>query len=275
MPYQIDDTQITLIGYNTPISFLDDDRALQCEIYLANDNTLRVCGAEVGGTGGSGGVDPAYNNIYVRLDGNNWSYWIPAGGTQSIVGNFNLVGAYEYKIDGENIFARITLHSAAITSYANSDAGMTLAIAAAVNGDTIYIPPGLFASDYIVPAGVILNGENISDVIFSGQITLSDGSVLENLSIIRSEDEVGAIYGVVEGAGGITAILENVIVTVANATGPAYAVYMANGGEISAFNTQLYAETGSVGYAVYISSGDFYHYGGRALGTTALTPYFI
>ena len=160
------------------------------------------------------------------------------------------------------------------TNYNNTDAGLASAISAASSGDTIWIPPTTLTNNYTVPAGVTIHGESRDDVIFSGQITLSNGSVLENLSIVRSEDDAGAIYGIIEGSGAITAIITNVKVDVANATGAAYAVYMANGGEIDAYGTELLAETGSVGYAAYISSGDFYHYGGRAIGTTSLLPYF-
>ena len=159
-------------------------------------------------------------------------------------------------------------------AYANSDSGMASCIAAGIVGDTILLPSCSLANDYTIPANITVVGRSKEDCIFTGQITLSDGSVLENLSIIRSEDDAGAIYGVVEGAGAITAILNNAVVDVANATGAAYAVYMVNGGVIRAYNAELLAETGSTGYAVYITGGDFYHYGGRALGTVALTPYF-
>ena len=159
-------------------------------------------------------------------------------------------------------------------AYANTDFDMATCIAAALAGDTILLPTCSLANDYTIPANVTVVGRSIEDCIFTGQITLSDGSVLENLSIIRSEDSAGAIYGIVEGAGDITAIIESVKVDVANATGVAYAVYMANSGTIRAYDTELLAQTGSTGYAVYITSGDFYHYGGRALGTVALTPYF-
>jgi len=159
-------------------------------------------------------------------------------------------------------------------AYNNNDVGMTTCIAASIAGDTILLPTCSLANDYTIPADVTVVGRSIEDCIFTGEITLSDGGSLENLSIIRSEDDAGAIIGIVEGVGTITAIIKNVTVNVANATGAAYAVYMSNAGTIKAYNAELLAETGSVGYAVYLSAGDFYHYGGRALGTVALTPYF-
>ena len=160
------------------------------------------------------------------------------------------------------------------TNYNNTDAGLASAISAASSGDTIWIPPTTLTNNYTVPAGVTIHGESRDDVIFSGQITLSNGSVLENLSIVRSEDEVGAIYGIVD-SGVITATLLNVTVDVANATGPAYALYISLGGRINALQTNLYAETGSVGYAAYVTGGDLYHKKGDAIGTEALQPYFL
>ena len=169
----------------------------------------------------------------------------------------------------------ITLFSGAtITQYANSDAGMAAAIAAAGAGDTIWLPPCVLANDYTIPASVAVVGASIVDCVLSGEITLSDGSSLETLSIVRSEDDAGAIYGIVEGAGAIEAEMKDVRIDVANATGPAYGVFMENAGILRAFNTEILAETGSVGYSVYTTGGDFYHYSGRAIGTVALTPYF-
>jgi len=159
--------------------------------------------------------------------------------------------------------------------YNNDDLGMAAAIAAAVAGDTILVPTCNLADDYTIPANVTVVGRSIEDCIFTGQITLSDGSALENLSIVRSEDDAGAIYGIVEGAGAITATLNNIKVDVANATGPAYALYMANGGTIRITDSELLAEVGTDGYAAYVASGTLYQYGGRAIGTTALYPYYM
>ncbi len=172
-----------------------------------------------------------------------------------------------------NFFQIIKYSSTDATTYDVNDSGLGSAIAAASSGDVIVVPSNTFSDNYTVPANVSVVGISMVDVIFSGQITLSDGSALETLSIMRSENSAGAIYGIVDGSGNIAATLKDVIVNVANATGAAYAVYVANGGKISAYDTTLLAETGSEGYAVYLSFGDFYHYGGRAVGTTALMPY--
>jgi len=159
-------------------------------------------------------------------------------------------------------------------AYDNDDLGMTAAIAAASAGDTILLPTCNLVDDYTIPANVTIVGRAIEDCIYTGQIILSDGSCLENLSIIRSEDAVGAIYGIVD-SGVITATLLNVTVDVANATGPAYAIYLVNGGTMRVIDSELLAEVGTNGYAAYVTSGTLYQYGGSAIGTTALYPYFM
>jgi hypothetical protein len=157
-------------------------------------------------------------------------------------------------------------------SPAEEYATLALAIASASSGDTILLPPGTYSGDITVPAGVTIQGMSIDDVLLTGQITLGDGAALEFLSVQRFLDDAGAIYGVVDGGG--TAYLRNCVVNVTNATGAAYAVYMATGGEIRARDCRLLALAGSPGYAVYASNGNFYQFGGRAVGSQALLPYY-
>ena len=91
---------------------------------------------------------------------------------------------------------KILLYSSGtVTQYDNDDTGMALAISAANSGDTICVPPGTLASNYTVPADVTVVGASVEDVIFSGQITLSNGSAIENLSIVRSLDDATTAYG--------------------------------------------------------------------------------
>ena len=171
-------------------------------------------------------------------------------------------------------FGRIALFSTALSLYDADDSGMATAIAAAVSGDTIRIPPCTLSGNYVIPAGVTVVGKSIEDCVFSGQVSLSNGSTLENISIIRSGGLISAISGVTTALGCVTATMRNVKVAVSNSVGPAYAVHISSGGDISAHNAELLAEIGSVGYAVCVSSGDFYHYGGRAIGTIPLLPYW-
>jgi len=118
-----------------------------------------------------------------------------------------------------------------------------------------------------------VRGASREDCVITGAVTLGDGSTLECLSIVRSIDDAGACYGVIDGGG--TAMITDITIDVANATGAAYAVYMAAGGLIHAWNAELLAETGSAGYAAYVTDGTLDHWSGVALGTTALMPYYV
>jgi len=163
---------------------------------------------------------------------------------------------------------------AALKEFAFTDAGLILALAATEAGDKCELPAGTLTGGPWTLAFGTLTGQTRDSTILDGQLTVGDAVTVDGLSIIRSENDAGAIYGVVEGAGDITAKLNNVYVKVENATGPAYAVYMASGGLIEAIEAELRAQTGSAGYAVYITSGDFVHWSGSAFGTVALEPYW-
>ena len=194
----------------------------------------------------------------------------PGGGEGDTI--YNVDASVDSILDTIKLILRYS--GTELYAYNNDDLGMATCVAAAGAGDTIWLPPCVLANDYTIPASVAVVGASIVDCVLSGEITLSDGSSLETLSIVRSEDDAGAIYGIVEGAGAIEAEMKDVRIDVANATGPAYGVFMENAGILRAFNTEILAETGSVGYSVYVTGGDFYHYSGRAIGTVALTPYF-
>jgi len=185
----------------------------------------------------------------------------------AVYGDFNLSSTY---ISPNNI---TRFSGSSVTLYTRDSSGLSLALADSLGGDIIIVPPGTYANNYSIPAGVAVVGRSPNECIITGQVSIANGGSMESVHIFRSLDDASAIYGIVGGTDA-NVILRNVKVDVANATGAAYAVYMALGGRIDAFDTELLAETGSDGYAVYITDGDFYHYGGRAIGTAALTPYF-
>ena len=169
----------------------------------------------------------------------------------------------------------IVLFSSTVATYPATNAGMAAAIAAASSGNTIHVSPVTLTSDFVIPAGVTVTGKSIEDVVFTGQITLSNGSALELLTILRSKNQAGAAYGIVDAAGSITAQIKNIKVSVQNTGGPAYAIYLVNGGTMRVIDSELLAEVGTNGYAAYVISGTLYQYGGSAIGTTALYPYFM
>ena len=119
---------------------------------------------------------------------------------------------------------KILLYSGDRTEYAVSDTGMAVAVAAAVSGDTILVPPGTFISDYSIPGGVTVVGTAVSDTFFSGQITLHNTSELQGLSVYRSKDDTLTYYGVVGPDTGIAYIRNCRIRVLQAGAGSAYGI---------------------------------------------------
>lgn len=76
-------------------------------------------------------------------------------------------------------------------------ATLALAIAAATAGDTILLPPGTYAGDHTVPASVTLAGMVRADCVLTGQITTSNLTHVETLTIDRDENSASDVYGLV------------------------------------------------------------------------------
>ena len=160
-----------------------------------------------------------------------------------------------------------------VLEYVFTSNGLIAALAAMAAGDKCELPAGTLTGGPWTLAFGTLTGQTRDSSILDGQLTVSDATKIDGLSIIRSEDDAGAIVGIVEGAGDISAKIHDVYIKVENATGEALAVYMASGGRIDATLTELRAPTGSAGYAVDLVSGDFTHWSGKAIGTVSKKPY--
>ena len=184
-------------------------------------------------------------------------------------------GTHMHVARAGNVILLFDSGGAVLGEYAFTDAGLIAGLAAMAAGDVLKMYAGTISGGPWTLANGTLVGQSREDSILDGQITGSDATAIENLSIIRSEDDAGAISGLVEGAGEITMTLVNVTIDVSNATGEAHATHMSFGGEIKVYDTELLAETGSAGYAAYVLEGDFYQFGGRAKGTTAFLPYYV
>lgn len=159
-----------------------------------------------------------------------------------------------------------------VREYAFTEAGVTEAFADSAVGDVVELPAGTLTGDVTVPAGVTLRGMGAATVI-AGAITLKGR--LKACRVTRTANSGDVLAGIVAGSVGDEGILDDVTIDVQNSGGPAYAVYMAAGGDITAREADLLAEAGTDGYAAYVESGAFRHERGRAVGTTALTPYWM
>ena len=139
----------------------------------------------------------------------------------------------------------IILYTPLAVLFNANDTGMAQAIAAASSGDTIWIPPSTYSDDYVVPAGVTVKGNSRDGVIFSGEFTLNSGSKLENLSVIRSENDSNTYYGVKTSLDtDETAELYNCTISVTQAGGgDGYGVNCAYG-TLNLFYSRIYGSSG-------------------------------
>jgi hypothetical protein len=67
--------------------------------------------------------------------------------------------------------------------YEKSAAGLAEALAAAVSGDAVWLPPCALSGSQTVPAGVSLVGVSRERCAIAGQVTLGAGAALENLAV--------------------------------------------------------------------------------------------
>lgn len=157
----------------------------------------------------------------------------------------------------------------AMTVYPGTGAGLTAAMAAAIDGDLALLPNMAFTVSFTIPAGVKVCSLGNCDL--SGQVTLGgNDSILERVHVGRSASSAGALAGVVGPATG-TAAIKNCWIDVTNSgAGAAYAV-QGGAGLVEVWTSDLYgnASGGGSGYAVIAGAGDVHVYGGVASGSTA------
>lgn len=216
-------------------------------------------------------------DVTLTRDGNRWYVLGGTSGTR-------LVGALPSAsvpsrigegpgIDIERNYIGLGLDSVLIqskTAQATEYSSISLAVAAAVNGDTILLASRTYNESFTLPAGVTLKSQADRAVI-NGLVTMSNGSALRDVKVSRISNSVEALRGVYCP---FDSRLENVLIEVANSGGPAYALHIDGGSTVEAVSTDLIAETGTPGYAAYVENGSLYHSYGLALGSTEYEPYY-
>lgn len=173
------------------------------------------------------------------------------------------------KIIASSVGYQITLHAEKTRYYEASEAGLAAAIAAAVSGNMISLPPSTIEGDHSVPAGVSLFGVDRNRSILTGQISLASNAHLGKMSVIRSGASGAALKGVI--LTGNAARLNDCVVDVTNTGGEAVGVYCNTG--ISAYVDDCFVSaTGSTqGYGCYVNNGTLYIQSGRITGSTGAT----
>lgn len=152
--------------------------------------------------------------------------------------------------------------------YPTTSAGLDDASAAAVAPDIIFIPDCLIPDDHTFVAGVHYVGLSRRGTVLSGQITLGVGTVLDNLSIIRTANNANDLIGVQGPATGQAYIQDCVVTCTQSGAGNAYAINTPSGGGFETWMSDFWGTSiGGSGYAARSYDGLIYIYGGRCRGT--------
>lgn len=136
-------------------------------------------------------------------------------------------------------------------SPASEHANIAEACARAGYGDIVWVGrAGIFSGDFTVPSGVAVVGLGREQTIIDGTVTLSSGSSISNLSIIRDVNSPAQVAGVIGPNTGRARIL-NCVVEVHNSNGDAAALATPGGGICDVENCRLVGQSGNGdGYAV-------------------------
>ncbi len=173
------------------------------------------------------------------------------------------------KIISSPVGYQITLHAEKTRYYDATSTGLNAAIAAAVSGDMISLPPCSIEGNHSVPAGVSLFGIDRNRSILTGQITLMANTHLGKVSVIRSTYAAGSLYGVI--LSGNNARVNDCVVDVTNTNEDAIGVYC-QAGKVGYVDDCFVSGTGSTaGYGCYVNNGTLYIQGGRITGSTGAT----
>ena len=153
-----------------------------------------------------------------------------------------------------------------VAEFAATDAGLTAALAAAGAGDVVELPDvTITGGPWTVSAGT-LRGHSRFGSVLDGQVTVSTDCHLERLFVIRSEDDVGALYCV---ALEEDARVEGCLLSMTNATGDAYGVYAQHDGDCYANDNIVFATGGGDGYGYYADGAEMWVSGGYVEASTA------
>jgi hypothetical protein len=152
-----------------------------------------------------------------------------------------------------------------VAEFDPDSAGLTAALAAMVAGNVVELPDvTITGGPWTVEHGT-LRGHSRFGSVLDGQVTVSANCHLERLSVIRSEDDAGALCCVALAAD---ARVEGCLISMINATGDAYGVYAQHDSDCYA-NDCIVIATGGSGYAYYADGAEMWVSGGYVEASTA------
>ena len=133
--------------------------------------------------------------------------------------------------------------ASALIEYDPTDAGLTTALAAAVSGDTVWLPSMTISGNHTVAAGIQVQAIQRRAAILTGQVTLSAGSSLQGLTITRTANDASTLIGVVGPSTGTAYIYDCNIAANQAGAGTGYALSAQTGGTLIHYFCVLSAQS--------------------------------
>lgn len=176
---------------------------------------------------------------------------------------------------GTNSKIKLYAVDGTLTTYDPTDAGLDLASAAAVTGDTIILAPGTYSSEHALASGVSYAGRAQKEIKFTDSITIPAGVVLENIQMHQILNTVHAVRGIdcTVILGQEKSILKDCIIRVINSgVGDLLGVALNNTGDLDLYDCYVYSSGFGNCHAVGNYGGNLIMYGGEAFGSTSPFP---
>ena len=155
-----------------------------------------------------------------------------------------------------------------LTEYAATSAGLTAALAAAGDGDVVWLAPGDYTAVYSVPAGVgVVSMDNRTRIM--GPVTLGVNSYLRGVTIEYTAESAGTIAALTGPATGAAIINDGHVKATNTGTGDACGILM-SGGDLLVWSifAEGIASGGGDGYGIYAGAGTCTVQAGYTYGTS-------
>lgn len=177
----------------------------------------------------------------------------------------DITGGDTVGIGGDSIL--LYTGDAPAEEFAATDAGLTLALAAATaSDDVVELPDVTITGGPWTVANGTVRGHSRFGSVLDGVLIVSTNCQAERLSVIISGDDAGALYCVELEED---ARVEGCLISMTNATGDAYGVYAQHDGDCYANDNIVFATGGGDGYGYYADGAEMWVSGGYVEASTA------
>lgn len=110
--------------------------------------------------------------------------------------NRSYSGAIGNAVTEKAILDRIIRMGVTWTTYDKTAAGLTTALAAAIAGETVFIPPGVYSTDVAIPDEVTVIGLGYNNSVINGQVQFAGNGRLTDCAIVINANDENNYTGV-------------------------------------------------------------------------------